>query len=106
MRRPLINILKRNALKNEKQRGLVFHTYFGEEFRGTDPEDVINQLYLSSKEGMGDITFEDWWRYQQKLWRGRYGLKVPKHYRKNAGEKMLRVMLRVGALKEGPLAKG
>lgn len=92
--------------KETKKAKRVFYTDFGEEFSGTEPEEVINQLYLSSKEGMGDITFEGWWRYQQKLWRGRYGLGVPKYHRKNACEKMLRVMLKVGALKERTWSEG
>ncbi len=81
---------------------LQFHTLFGEEFTGSSPEDVIETLYQNSKEGMGGITFDQWWAYQSETWQQKYGLTVPPHGEPEASHKLLEIMVGVGALEQGP----
>lgn len=84
---------------------LHFHTFFDEEFNGHSARDIIDQLYESSRSGMGNISFEDWWDYQSSLWKSRYRLKTPDPDSQGACEKMLENMVKVGALLEGRLPR-
>lgn len=83
--------------------GFTFHTLFKEEFHGISAEIVVDQLYLSSKAGMGNITFDEWWQFQSGLWKGKYGLSFPDRHETDACRKLLDIMVTIGALEQGPL---
>lgn len=91
--------------KQSQDNELVFHTLFDEEFRGSSAEEVVQALYENSRQGMGGISFDDWWGYQSNNWKGRYGLSVPLVNEPEACAKLLKVMVKVGALESGPLPK-
>ena len=82
---------------------LVFHTAFKEEFSGESPKEIVDALYENSAKGMGNISFEEWWKYQQTMWGGKYGVKIPEPSETDAHEALLNVLTKVGALEIGPL---
>jgi hypothetical protein len=81
----------------------VFHTYFNEQFQGDSENDIIQALYHNSKEGMNNISFEDWWDYQNNLWLSKYRTQLPPPNAPDASKKMLDLLVRTGALLQGPL---
>jgi hypothetical protein len=92
--------------KQSQDNELVFHTLFDEEFRGSSAEEVVQALYENSRQGMGDISFDDWWKYQTTVWENKYGMSVPSNDTPRACEKLLEILVDVGALEKGPLPKG
>jgi hypothetical protein len=87
---------------NETADVFVFHTLFGEEYRGVTPEEVVEKLYRKSEEGM-NISFPEWWGYQTKLWKRLYGIKIPSGEARQASRRLLKIFVRIGALEKGPL---
>lgn len=90
-------------MKENKDLTLIFHTAFKEEFKGDTPEQVVDALYQNSAKGMGDISFEDWWKYQQTMWSGKYGVRIPEPDTDGAHQALLDVLIKVGALEQGAL---
>ena len=90
-------------MQKGSQLALVFHTAFNEEFSGESPEDIVMALHKNSQKGMGDISFEDWWKYQQKMWGIKYGIEIPDPDQPHSHEKLLDVLTKVGALEKGAL---
>ena len=78
---------------------LVYHTFY-KEFRGNSAEEIVQQLYEDSKKGTG-CTFPEWWSYQQRIWKDRYNHEVPAADAEQAPQKLLDVLLKVGALEQG-----
>jgi len=74
---------------------LIFHTAFKEEFRGETAEQVVEALYQNSAKGMGDISFADWWKYQQTMWNGKYGISIPASDTRGAHQTLLDVLTKV-----------
>lgn len=79
---------------------LVYHTFFAE-YKGETPEDIVRQLHEESRKGT-DLNMAGWWKYQTKLWSHKYGVDVPPQESEHAAAGMLDVLLKVGALEEGP----
>lgn len=79
---------------------LVYHTFFAE-YKGESPEDIVRQLHADSRKGI-DLDMEGWWEYQSELWSLKYGLDVPAQDSANAAAGLIDVLLKVGALEEGP----
>ena len=80
---------------------MYFLNSFDREYSGETAEEVIETLYQNSRRGMGDISMDDWWAYQTKLWKTRYGMNVPDRNTPNAYEGLLKIMVQVGALTVG-----
>ena len=79
-----------------------FHCLFGEEFKADTAEEIIGQLYESSKRGLPDLSFKDWWAYQNRNWRGLFPLDLPEAGDEKVFQKMLTTFVKAGALEIGP----
>ena len=82
---------------------LVFHTYFGE-FCGDTPEEIVQQLFVDSRRGIGpDWAMQKWWDYQRTVWKRLEGKKLPASPDElDAAKKMLACLVEVEALEVGP----
>jgi hypothetical protein len=80
---------------------LIYHR-LGQQFQGT-AEEVVRALYEDSRRGMNNISFEDWWKYQTKLWKAKYNIDVPEIRSEGAFGDFLKIQIQVGALQEGPV---
>ena len=80
----------------------IYHTLFGEEFRSETAEEAVSALYENTRRGW-ELSFEEWWAYQDRLWSRRYGDNVPDKDSKGAYDKLLSIMVKRGALEKGPL---
>jgi len=94
---------KPNRKEPESSKMLTFHTLFNMEFSGSSAKEVVQALYEDSKKGMEELSFEDWWKYQQVSWQGKYALSIPPHDKPDACEKLLNILIKVGVLEEGKL---
>lgn len=81
----------------------VYHTFFAE-FQGADDKSVVQALYEDSKAGTGQ-SYKEWWSYQEKLWNQRYGISIPPMDAPQAEKELLEILVKVGALNEGPKPK-
>ena len=80
---------------------LIYHTFY-KEFSGSSPEEIIRHVYEDSKDGTG-CNFLEWWNYQKQLWGSKYGHVIPDSPESdNASQKLLDVLIEVGALEAGP----
>ena len=93
---------QRNNSSQTSSDAYIYHTLFGEEFRGETAEEIISALYENTRRGR-ELSFEEWWAYQDRLWSGRYGDNVPDKESKGAYKKLLSIMVKRGALDKGPL---
>ena len=75
---------------------LTYRTFFAT-YTGATPEEVIQAVYADARAGVG-VSFEAWWYYQQDLWKTRYGIDIPPPDAPGAAQRMLDVLLDVGAL--------
>jgi len=82
---------------------LVFHTFYGE-FSGDSPEDIVQQLFEDSRQGIGpELTKQKWWDYQRTLWKRLEGKKLPASPDEpGAAKAFLACMVEVEALEVGP----
>lgn len=78
----------------------VYNNFFNE-FKGETPEDVIRAVYENTRLE-NNFSYEDWWKYQQDLWKGRYNADIPSHDKRGACAVLLDTLLKVGALEKGP----
>lgn len=92
--------LKMGHMKNLK---LTFHTSFNEEFSGDTPEQIIDALYQNSAKGIVGLSFENWWKYQQKTWSDMYDANIPEPDEDGACQKLLDFLKKIEALEDGPL---
>lgn len=81
----------------------VYHTFFGE-FSGADDKSVVQALYEDAKAGTGQ-SYKEWWDYQYKVWNQRYGISIPPMDAPQAEKELLDILVKVGALTEGPQPK-
>lgn len=79
---------------------LVYHTFFAE-YQGGTPEDIVRQMHEESRRGTG-LDMSGWWAYQRELWSHKYGIDVPAQDSENAAAGLIDVLLKVGALEQGP----
>jgi hypothetical protein len=82
---------------------LVYHTFF-KEYHGADAESVLQAVHADAHTGTG-MTYREWWQWQQHLWQRRYQLEVPPPEAPAAADRLLGVLVRIGALKSGPRIK-
>lgn len=78
---------------------LRHHTFLAE-FHGDTPEDIILALHRHSHQGTGE-TLDQWWSRQQQLWSARYGARLPGRLEPHSAERMLEVLIAVGAVEAG-----
>lgn len=78
----------------------VYNNTFNE-FKGETPDEVIQAIYQESQAHTG-VSYAEWWSYQQDIWRRSYGAKIPDAQEDGACDALLKVLLDVGALEEGP----
>ncbi len=86
-------------MPEQPQEQHIYHTFF-REFQGASAQEVVQSLYEDSRAGTG-MDFQAWWNYQKKLWDTRYGLTIPEADTAGAEQKLLDVLLQVGALERG-----
>lgn len=80
---------------------LVYHTFLSE-YRGVSAEDIIQRIYEDSASGTG-ASVSQWWDNQKKLWGREYTHDVPNSPEEpNASQRLLEILLEVGALEVGP----
>ncbi|MGZ9097829.1 MAG: hypothetical protein ACXW30_05990 [Micavibrio sp.] len=78
----------------------VYNNVFNE-FHGKTPDEVIQAVYQESRAHTG-ASYDEWWSYQQDIWRRSYDAHIPDSQANGACEVLLKVLLDVGALEEGP----
>lgn len=78
----------------------VYNNTFNE-FKGETPAEVIQAVYQESQAHTG-ASYAEWWSYQQDIWRRSYDVKIPDMQENGACDALLKVLLDVGALEEGP----
>ncbi len=78
----------------------VYNNTFNE-FKGKTPDEIIQAVYRESQAHTG-ASYAEWWSYQQDIWRRSYGIKIPDMQDDGACDALLKVLLDVGALEEGP----
>ena len=79
----------------------IYHTFFAE-FSGATAGDVLRDMHKYSHRGTGE-SFSEWWARQKSLWNAIPNTKVPDIGTPQAEEKLLSILVEVGALEEGPL---
>lgn len=79
---------------------LVYNNLFNE-FKGENADEVIRSVYEQTRL-QANFSYDDWWKYQQDLWKHRYQIDVPEPHVRGACRKLLDTLVTVGALDVGP----
>ncbi len=79
---------------------LDYSNYFGR-YQGNSATEVVAQIHADAQK-VGPISYQDWKKWNQRLWQGRYGLDVPVEDTPEAEEGFLEVLVKVGAIHPTP----
>ena len=88
--------------KTEDRPKYCFHAWNDGEFRGDTAEEIIGLLYEVSRSGIPGLTFDEWWRYQNRMWRRFFPLDLPEEGDEKKFEKLLVSMVKGRGLQVGP----
>lgn len=83
-----------------EQPPLVYHTYY-DEFTGANAAEVVDKIYTSAKSTL-EVSKEEWWQYQQKVWKRMENKIIPDMAAPDAAQRLLDVLIEVRALQRGP----
>ena len=87
------------------QKKHIYHTFYAE-YEGATADEIVQLMYEYTRRGTG-TDFENWWRYQQNVWKRICGLEVPEDPQsENASQKLLDILVKAGALVPGPRPPG
>jgi hypothetical protein len=78
----------------------TYHTFYGE-FHADSAQALVQALYEHSRRGTG-CSYPEWWRYQQAVWKQVSGTTVPERDEPLACEKLVDILVHIGALEPGP----
>ena len=78
----------------------TYHTSYGE-FHANSAQALVQALYEDSRRGTG-CSYLEWWRYQQTLCKQVSEQIVPEPDEPLACEKLVDILIDVGALEPGP----
>jgi hypothetical protein len=78
----------------------TYHTFY-DEFHADSAQDLVQALYENSRRGTG-CSHPEWWRYQQAVWKQVSERIVPEPDEPLACEKLVDILVDVGALEPGP----
>ena len=71
------------------------------EFSGESAKEIVDELFIESKAGLPDLTYESWWDYQISILSD-HGVPHPQPHDDNAEERLLAALVQLGALEYGP----
>lgn len=83
-----------------RARSRTYHTSYGE-FHADSAHALVQALYEDSRRGTG-CSYPEWWSYQHAVWKQVSDRTVPEPDEPLACEKLVDILVDVGALEAGP----